>query len=384
MLRVGYVQTEFPSLTESFVTTELTLLERRGVTVVPFSVTAPTFPDVLDAEARAWLPRVRRPAARDVLALSPAAVNSALPTVTRRSERTAVTLGGWLGLPFAAAIAETMRREDLTHLHTHFAGGSAHLAQIAGRIAGRPFSVTAHAYDVYSVAESAWPTLRERLEAAAFVRASHASLAERLRQIAPKATVHVLPTPLDLDDPRLAWRAPRDDIDVLQLVTVARLVPKKGLDLLAPLIAALAERGVRAHCTVVGPGDPRGVGAVGVTCLGPRSREETLARVRSADVMVLPCRVTSDGDRDGVPYALLEAMAIGLPCVSTAVAGLPELFDGALAPWLAPPDDLVALADRVAQLATEATTRAEASDTGRARVEERYGAGRIAELIALF
>jgi glycosyltransferase involved in cell wall biosynthesis len=382
-VRVAYLQRELPSLTETFVTTELTLLERRGLEVLPFSVFPPTFPGALDDDARAWVPRTQRPAPRDMLALVPSGLK-AFRVAARGGERSAVSVGGWLGLPFAAAVARAIRRCGATHVHTHFAGGSAHLARLASRIARVPFSITAHAYDVYSVPAARARPLRDRLEAAAFVRASHGALADAISAIAPGARVLVVPTPLDLADPRLAWRAPPAPRATLRLVTVARLVPKKGLDLLPRLVAALRRRGVRSHVTHIGPGDPRCIGGAGITCLGPRPRGEVLARIRDADVMVLPCRIASDGDRDGVPYALLEALAIGVPCVTTTVAGLPELFSGSLASGLVAPNDVEGMAERVALLAQDAPARGAASREGRVRVEAAYGETCTARLAALF
>ena len=239
------------------------------------------------------------------------------------------------------------------------------LAQQVATLANVPYSVTCHAFDIYR-SDARTSALKQRLMGATFVRASHNALKASILELAPLANVVVISTPIDLAT--IAFREPPPLSDSLRILTVARLVPKKGVELLAPLHAELARRGIKNEITLIGPGDARIASGPGVTCTGPRSSTDVLDALRRADVFVLPARRTRDGDQDGLPIALLEAFAAGVPAVSTRVAGIVELFDGPLAQNLCPPDDVPALADAIERIVHD---RAAVARAQRAAVERR-------------
>ncbi|MDP2307849.1 MAG: glycosyltransferase, partial [Pseudomonadota bacterium] len=147
------------------------------------------------------------------------------------------------------------------------------------------------------------------------------------------------------------------------VLAVGRWVPKKGLDTLAAAAILLGER-ARVRMISDAPALP------GVDVRGLRPRAEVAAELATATIFALPCRRAPDGDQDGIPVALLEAMAAGLPVVTTAVSGIPEIVDKAVG-WIVPPDNPVALAAALREALDDPAEAARRGAAGRARLGER-------------
>jgi len=169
--------------------------------------------------------------------------------------------------------------------------------------------------------------------------------------------------------------------DQHRLLCVARLVEKKGVDLLLRAIAQLRDRGVALTCTVIGEGPEReaierlraelGLEEV-VDLPGCLPHEAVTADMRSSDLFVLPCRVTSNGDRDALPTVLLEAMACGLACVSTPVGGVGEIVEHRRTGLVVPVENPSALAGAIEQLLSRPTQRRAFGAAGRRRAEDLF------------
>lgn len=311
-MKVAYIATEFPALTEAFVVTECQAVADRGVEVLPFTFREPKFATLRTPAQHEWATRTLRPnplAIAAFLMRPRARIKAAMEALHDQPIKTRAAL------PWCAQVAEICEREHVTHIHAHFARGAATLAWVVSSLSGIPFSFTAHAFGVHLSQPDA---LARRCQAAAFVRATTRHVAESLT-----GRVHVIGTPVDTD--ALTYRDPVPIRSPVVVLSVARDVPKKGLDLLRRLTLPRP-----FELRLFGPG----------TEGGPIDNDRVHAEMRRADVFVLPCRVDANGDRDGLPVVLLEAFALGLPCVSTRVAGIPELFTGALSAHLAEPDDL--------------------------------------------
>jgi glycosyltransferase involved in cell wall biosynthesis len=173
---------------------------------------------------------------------------------------------------------------------------------------------------------------------------------------------------------------------------VARLVEKKGLEHLIEACGILAARGQAARLEIVGDGPLRSrlertaarVGAE-VVLHGQLPQERVLPLYRRAAVVCLPCVVVSNGDRDGLPTSLLEAMALGAPVVSTAVGGIGELVVHEQTGLLVPERDAKALADALGRLLGDRALAAALAERGRLHVERHFALERsVAELRALF
>jgi glycosyltransferase involved in cell wall biosynthesis len=241
--------------------------------------------------------------------------------------------GWWAALP--ALVAEWLRRPAFVparvlwlttqvrrarHVHVHFAGEAAAWTRLACRRAGVHYSVTVHAVDLWKPRSDLPVLLRD---AATVVTISETNAAT-LR------TMGVDPVLVRCGvDPAL----PADGSVVL---TVARNVPKKGLDV---VIEAARRRPALRFVLVSDIADP---GLPNVTVTGLLPHRDVLAWVQRARVVLQPCRIAPDGDRDGVPVVLLEALAASVPVITTPVSGIPEIVDEVVG-WLVPPDDVDAV-----------------------------------------
>jgi len=336
----------------------------------------------------------------------------------------------------AADVADRLlRARDVRHLHAHFAHGTTTVTWLASMLTKLPFSFTGHAKDIYRESLNPAGLLRRKMRAASFVVTCTGANQEHLRKVEPAADVHLvyhglnadfaalLPTAPVRPDPtpagataavqaepvhaepvqaERAWQraaaaagtatlAADPDITPLRVVAVGRMVPKKGFDVLVEAVADLTARGVELELVVAGEDGPdaatirrlvaeRCPDAVQFT--GPLSQCELLALYRGADVFALACRVDADGDRDGIPNVMVEAMAAGLPVVSTAVSGIPELVRDGENGLLVPPEDPGALASALLRLATDGSLRQRLAAAGRETVAERFDGDVLARRMA--
>lgn len=355
---IGYVCGRFPVLTETFILNEILALEDRGVPVHIFSVDRPK-----DARFHEDLSRLR---AR--LCYLPDTVGDQLLDHHRsiaRHERTRYTQA----LDYALAndqgelfqrflqggyIADWARRLQLHHLHAHFARRATDAAFFASMMSGIPYSFTAHAYDIYRADIDAH-TLAERITRAKFtitISDFNKAYLERFAGDTPEKIVRVY-NGIDLD--RFAPHVPPLGAP-FTIVCVARLVEKKGIPLLIEACHQLHERGTTFRCWIVGTGalEPQLQAQIArwqlgehVFLLGPHTQREVLERYQAAHLFVLPCLVGADGNRDGLPVSMVEALACGLPVVTTPITGIPEVVRHQHNGLLVPDKDAHALASAI-------------------------------------
>jgi colanic acid/amylovoran biosynthesis glycosyltransferase len=229
-----------------------------------------------------------------------------------------------------------LRRDE--HLHAHFAGGAALDAWRLSALTGVPFTLTAHAYDIFESPRN----LRAKLRAAAAVFTGCEYNVAYLRNVAPKAYVHKIVMGVDTDAFRRSVPLPGGRT----VLAVGRLVEKKGFHVLVDAVAQTRDVRVR----IVGEGPMRrellrraAHAGVDVKLLGALSPAEVCSALEEADVLAMPCVVARNGDRDSMPVVVKEAMAMELLVVASDEVGLPECVHE---PWglLAPPGDAAALA----------------------------------------
>lgn len=374
-LRIGYVLKVYPRFSETFVVNEILAHEAAGATVEIFALRPPT-----EGRFHEQLARVRAPVtylphhglrAADLWGQVGAA--AAEPTFWERfapAQFEAVD-----DVAQALALAALVRQRGITHLHAHFASVATTVARLAARLAGISYSFTAHAKDLYH--ESVRPDdLRRKLaDAAAVVTVSDYNVDYLRAQFgADAARVRRVYNGLDLE--RFPYcppvgRPPR-------IVTVGRLVEKKGFDVLVDACAILRDQGRRFECQIVGAGEGRAsleaqIAELGlattVQLIGPRPQGEVVALVQSGAVFAAPCVVGEDGNRDGMPTVLLEAMALGTPCVATDVTGIPELIVDGVTGVLVPERDPAALAAALARLLDDRSLGLALAEAARRRIE---------------
>ena len=389
MPHVLYVTARLPSGDgEPFIVTEALALGRQWeVTVVPVRGSGP----IVHGDARrltAWASPL----------LSPGVIASALAEAVRSPGATVRALGSLRSsrsrdvhrrnlavFPKALWLARRARRAGVGHIHAHWASTPSTMAMLAARIAGIPWSLTAHRWDI---AED--NLLGEKAKSACFVRVISAHGAEELRRIAALDGFEPVVLHIGVDVPPPA--EPNPHAEVLRVLTPARLVEKKGHEHLLAAAGILRSGGVPVRVDIAGDGPlgpalrqrARELGVEDdVVFLGTVPHEELLRRMDAAewDAVVLPSVITASGELEGIPVALMEALARGLPAVGTETGGTPELL-GEGAGILVPPGNSGALAQALERLVSEPELRAELGRTGRARVKERFDVDRVAEQLA--
>jgi glycosyltransferase involved in cell wall biosynthesis len=388
---VGYVLKRFPCLSETFVAAELIELQRRGVPVTVFAMGRPEEPfthgflDELSVPV-VYLPyRVLREPLRvasslhSVLRSTPGPwLRAALASLRR------VRLFGWRRLMQATVLREEAARAGVDHMHVHFANKAARVAHLAERMGGPTYSVTAHAKDVYHRQVRA-RDLRDILGRAHFV----ATVCEENRRylasiLDGRGTVHVVPNSVDLERLGLRPREPEPGL----VLTVARLVEKKGLADLIEACALLAAASVPVRLEVIGDGPLRGEleaaaarAGIDARFLGALPSERVVGHYRRAAVFCLPSVVASTGDRDGLPTSVLEAMALGVPVVTTALNGLAEAVIDGRTGLAVPERSPHALAAAIQRLLADPELAAGLSREARHHVEAGFSLARSTSLL---
>jgi glycosyltransferase involved in cell wall biosynthesis len=301
----------------------------------------------------------------------------------------------------AVAIADRLRdAANVRHLHAHFCHGATTVAWLAAMISGRTFSFTAHAKDLYTPSLNPAGLLRRKLAAAKFAvtctEANRTFMLEHAGATPLFRVYHGLNTEFaELMARQVSGSNRPAPAQRLRIISVGRQVPKKGFDLLVAACAELARRGITVDATIIGErGDHTDalaatIGRLGleqrVLLRGPMSQSDLFEALGTANVFCLPCRVTDDGDRDGIPNVLVEAMATGLPVVTTNVSGIPELVRDGETGLLVEPDEAGSIADALHRLYRDAALRERLGAAGRAVVAERFDGDRlIGELATLF
>ncbi len=379
----------WPRLSETFIARELVALEARGLTLLLVSLRHPTdrerHPDHDRLRARVlYLPeylyqeplRVLRGLAR---AARLPGFARALATWARDLLRDPTpNRGRRLG---QALVLAAELPAGIGHLHAHFLHTPASVARYAALLRGLPFSISAHAKDIWTT--PAWEK-REKLEAAAFTVTCTRSNLVHLQGLAPRADTsllyHGVDTELFRPPPPRPPRDGSDPADPVRILAIARAMPKKGLDTLIEALALLPrELAWRLDQVGGGPLLPelrRAAARLGlvdrITWHGGQPQGRVVALLHQADMLALPARIAPDGDRDGLPNVLLEAMATALPVVATPVSAIPEAVRDGTDGLLVSPDDPAALAAALAHLARAPGERSRLGAAARARMVEGF------------
>jgi glycosyltransferase involved in cell wall biosynthesis len=400
---LGYVLRMFPQLSETFIANEILELGRQGVKLRIFSYRRPSAEVSHECVRSIQEPVEYLP---DPLHRNLGTLLAAAPDVVRRDrERFARTVryvlgytvrernpDTWRRLLQAVYLARRVHETDLRHLHAHFAGGATRVAMLTAKLTGIPFSFSAHARDIYTTEPR---VLRERLDAASFVvtctRANQRYLQELLE---PASREKVLLGYHGIDLAKFRPDAAPAPGEAPLILSVGRLVRKKGLGDLLSACAILKRRGASFRCLIVGDGPERARLELmaselaledRVSLPGSGSQEDVLRAYRSATIFALPCRVLEDGDRDGIPNVLLEAMAVELPIVSSAISGIPELIEHERNGILVPERDPQALAAALERLLDDRALRAELGRRARETVVRRFDrSANVRELTEMF
>ena len=378
--RVVVLVKRFPRLSETFIMNEFLELRRKGLPVELFAIMDPREARS-HPEALALVPEVSY--------LQTGRLPSALPAVLRTARRHpwgAVKAAAWMltrhssaaarNLVHAMVLVDLLACGDPAHVHAHFLHSPAAIAFIARKISGQRYSVSGHAKDIYTTLPE---NVRMRCRGAEFVTTcTDANRRYLLEEVGlDPSRVHVCRHGVDVsrfDRGESERRAGR-------VVSVGRLVPKKGFDVLVRACGELLRRGVDFELRIVGGGELRAElvalakrERVGdrVRLLGSMSHAEVADELAACEVFALAPKVMPDGDRDGIPNVLLEAMAAGAPVVASAVSGIPELLSDGVNGRLVAPARTDLLADALTDLLTDPDQRAHLAAAGRRLVAAEW------------
>ena len=424
---VAYVLKGFPRMSEMFIASEIYRLEQLGVRLrlhvikpadesrrhginerinaqpeyLPATQSLSATPLVrwLSAHLKDFLPALKRVARRRPLGVVRAAVVAFAQAVRARR-----TFWSWPRKLYlkeflqAAVIADRLLSSpDVRHLHAHFCHGATTVTWLASMMTGLPFSFTAHAKDIYCESLNPAGLLRRKMRAARFVVTCTDANREHLLKIEPRARVHCIYHGLNAEFAGLLSQSPPAQAGRknLRALGVGRLVPKKGFDVLVEACGILHRRNVDFEAVIVGEHGEheaelrRRIQSLGlasrIQLTGPMEQSKLFDEYRRASAFCLPCRVLDNGDRDGIPNVLMEAMACGLPVITTAVSGIPEIVKNGVNGQLIPPDNAEALADALLCLNRNPHLAQSLATEAQATVSERFDGERFAlQLAALF
>jgi colanic acid/amylovoran biosynthesis glycosyltransferase len=378
-LRVGYLLKMYPRFSETFIVNEILAHEAAGLPVEIFSLRVPTEGRFHESYAHIQAPVTYVPANEPKAAQFWAELRQAMRDFPAMSEILHDEISCEVGeLHQALWLARQVRSRGITLLHAHFGTTATTVARLVSRLTGLPYLFTAHAKDIFH--ESVSPAdLRAKLSDAAAVITVSEYNAHYLRQHYGEAAARVQRIYNGLHLHKFRYQSPVDR--PARIVAVGRLVEKKGFADLVDACAILVARGCDFTCDIVGDGplqaplqsqiEQRGL-TDRVRLLGGQPQEEVIRQVQRAAVFAAPCVVGEDGNRDGLPTVLLEAMALGTPCVSTDVTGIPEVLHPGRTGLLVTQHDPQGLALALEQLLGDPALRAQLAATARAQIEANF------------
>jgi len=391
MAPFAYLFERFPSFGQTFCYREVAELYRQGVAVPIFSIRNPKDEPVQDWDARIvqrvhYLPEemellddVRRASKKGKLAPE---IVAALDGWGRRTD--------FLRLYQAVYVGLRLQEAGISHVHAHFAGMAARTAFWIGKFFPITFSFTAHANDIF--APRKFEIGLDKLVGAARVVVTETDYAEKfLRERFPECAdrIHRVYNGLNLAE----FRRATFSSDPPSIVAIGRVIVKKGFANLIRACALLVERGKSFRCEIVGEGPLENQLRAQIEQLrlqefvqlpGPKPQHQLRARLANASVFVLPSVPEPEGGMDNLPTVIMEAMATGLPVVSTRVGGIPEMVIDNQTGFLVQPEDAVALAGAIEKVTNDRSLGQRLGRAGYERAQKLFSIEKnVRELCAL-
>lgn len=393
-MRVAYLFERFPSFGQTFCYREVTELLRQGVDVPVFSVRRPT-DEPLQVWDREVLARViYLPEERELIpAIEQEAKNGNLPEAATHWLKEWGRQSDFLRLYQAAYLGLRLREAGLDRIHAHFAGLAARTAYWLKLFFGIEYSLTVHANDIFAPRDFVVSLSKLFETARAIVTVSDFAVARLAKQFPANAgKLHRVYNGITLADFKTADF--RGETPVI--LSVGRLIEKKGFGDLIAACKILREHGRNFRCEIIGEGPleralAQQILADGlqdcVRLIGSQRQSEIIERLAAAHLFVLACRADVKGDMDNLPTVIMEAMAAGLPVVSTTLAGVPEMVQGGVTGELVAPGDIDALARTMGNLLSKRDLLRVYGKRGQEMAAEKFSIERnvaaLAEILAL-
>ena len=351
-----YTMSEYPSVSETFVVNEAAAVTALGIPVVGYALKQGPA-----SRSASPIKLICQPATR--LQLLAAAIRSA-PTIAadigraRRERLTVGEIARWLlATAHAAYIVDASKELGVTHIHAHFLGRSADVASLLAPLLGCEWTATAHASDVYAPGQPG--LMRRRLRTVAAVACANRGLRERLDRFVTPAELRTGTVHCGVNTHTLKFGPSRPADGARHLVTVGRLVATKGYWTILESAIELMRGDLSLRWTIVGDGPLRNSLAHDARFVELFPRMKLVRALDHADILtllgratafVLPCEQSQMGDSDGIPVALMEAMALGVPVVTTATGGILELVVPNETGFIVEPKDAPGLVETLKEL----------------------------------
>ncbi len=388
-MKIAYLMSRFPHLPETFILREMQALEARGwkISLYPLLIQDDV---VVHEDAKAWVPRAHSSpvfAFRSLIinlqwfARHPGVMLKILfHTIRENLSSLKFLLRALVVFPKAIVMAEQMQAEDVEHIHAHYASHPALAAWIIHKLTGISYSVTVHAHDIF--VEKVM--LATKLGDASFIVAISAFnrryLKEKISPALEEKTVivHCGISPEHYQPPKSGRLALETS---LEIITTGSLEEYKGQKYLIEACEILKAREVPFRCRIIGGGElhddlARRISKAGlesqVQLLGSQTQTEVRSLLATANCYVQPSIITSSGKMEGIPVAIMEAMASDLPVVATQLSGIPEIVQPGKTGYLVPPEDPAQLADAFAHLHQHPEEAARFSRAGQVLVLEEF------------
>ena len=388
--RVLYVVSLFPCWSETFIVREIATLIALGVDVRIISLKRAS-ETMVQPDAAQLLDRVWHPQSMASACWRVGVVKLHHPLIMLRLF--GVLLGGLWKQPLVLLKSmfallrgiehlDAILRFDPDFIHSHWATYPSTVALALAKLTGKPYGFTCHAHDIFVDNQLLETKLTGATLPVTISRYNVDYLSETITPLARKR-LHVVHCGVDL--PGFAFR--RDGREPDLLLAVGRLDPIKGFDVLLLALAKLATAGVTFRCVIIGEGPQRAELEQSIAMLdlrervqllGARPQVEVRALLHSATAFVLPSTIAVDGNRDGIPVALMEAMAVGAPVISTRVSGIPELIGDEVSGLLVAGGDANALAAAIQRLLDDAGLRERLARSAREVIERDFDSAREA------
>lgn len=407
--QIGYILRSYPRLSQTFVLNEILALEQIGVPIQIFALTDPHEKIVqrqvnqIQARVRYLDAAVQPRRVKDILAEHTEVarrhfmgyIHSLFYIASnRRIDQGYSASSRWkcffqaIHLIYQLILIEQRTGKRINHLHAHFAHDPTLVAYVVHCITGIPFSFTAHARDLYQVSEK---VLRDRIHRArAVITCCRANL-EYLNRMIPsqQSKFSLVYHGVNLKEFQpVADPGKGCSLESPLILSVGRLVEKKGFQDLLQALLLVKMKGERFRCEIYGDGplcqelqewiNEHGM-AGEVTLNGDRTQQELISIYRNATLFILTPFQTENGDRDGIPNVLLEAMAVGLPVIATAVTGIPELVDHNQDGLLYQPHDVEGISSGIVELLHNTEKRRQLGQAAARKVTEQFDVTQAAQ-----
>ena len=364
-VQLAYIIEKFPSPTEYFILNEIIELEKHGVElnllVLRKQKKYLNLKEIKDLKSMIiYLPRIYYYFPFISFFISPSSVflpksiGILLSILKRYSYNMKVIRNYFISLFFT----RKLKSKPISHIHAHFAFVSSDIALILSKLMGIKYSLTAHANDIYAKND----TIKLKIREASFIITCtkyNRNYLNKLTSFNYEGKIHTVYHGIDISKWTPDIHHKRSDSNVIHLLSIARLVEKKGLIYLLEAVNVLIKNGTKVRSTIIGEGplkkqlenyiDDNKLNDF-IRIHDFTSQDEIKKHYLNADIFVLPCIIAKNGDMDGLPNVIAESLAMGVPVVTTNISAIPELIENENTGLLVPEKNALAIVDAVLKL----------------------------------